>query len=228
MSPMIDDNASRAVDAGVRAARGPQSAVPYSRRVLLLMCIFVLLTSGPARGQEEAAASAETKSVPQGSAYVIGKEDVLQVDVYGEAELSGANLPVRPDGMISLPLIGDVRAAGRTPEELSQVLILRYADHVRSPVVTVMVTQINSFKVYLMGRVGKAGEIILGRETRLLQVLALAGGFADFANTKRILIIREDDSGGQQRIEVNYEKIISGESMEMNLKLKPGDTIVVP
>ena len=71
-------------------------------------------------------------------------------------------------------------------------------------------------------------EITLGRETRLLQVLALAGGFADFANTKRILIIREDDSGGQKRIEVNYEKIISGENMEMNLKLKPGDTIVVP
>jgi len=180
-----------------------------------------------ARGQEDAGTEAVDLN-PEAPAYLIGKEDVLQVSLYGEAELSGISLPVRPDGMISLPLIGDVLAAGLTPEELSKSLTIRYAEHVRTPVVTVMVTQINSFKVYLMGRVGKSGEIILGRETRLLQVLALAGGFADFANTKHILIIRERDGGGQQRIEINYEKIISGENMEMNLKLKPGDTIVVP
>lgn len=226
MSLMIDDKPSRVVHSGVRAARGPRSAV-LCWRVHLSVCLLVLLTPILALGQEDPG-SAPPHAISDPPAYIIGKEDVLQVDLYGEAELSGTSLPVRPDGMISLPLIGDVRAAGLTPEQLSKALTLRYADHVRTPVVTVMVTQINSFKVYLLGRVGRAGEITLGRETRLLQVLALAGGFADFANTKRILIIRESDGGGQQRIEVNYEKIISGENMEMNLKLKPGDTIVVP
>ena len=227
MVRMIDDNASRVAHSGGGAARGAESAPWFHWLVLLSVCLLVLLAPVLAHGQEDAGSAASDPS-SEPPTYIIGKEDVLQVDLYGEEELSGVSLPVRPDGMISLPLIGDIRAAGLTPEQLSKALTIRYADHVRAPVVTVMVTQVNSFKVYIMGDIANAGEITLGRETRLLQILALAGGFAEFANTKHILIIRESDDGGQQRIEVNYEKIISGENMEMNLKLNPGDTIVVP
>jgi polysaccharide export outer membrane protein len=230
MLRMIDDIASRTVRtvrSGVGAGRGPKSLSPMYRWALFSICSLILLVPGLAKGQEDPGSDA-TDPAPETPSYIIGKEDVLQIDLYGETELSGVSLPVRPDGRISLPLIGDVRAAGLTPEQLSESLTVRYSDHVRAPVVTVMVAEVNSFKVYLLGKLGAPGEISLGRETRLLQVLALAGGLAEFANTKHILIIRERDGGGQERIEVNYEKIISGVNMEMNLKLKPGDTIVVP
>ncbi len=220
MSRMIDDNVFRMVWAG---AAGPA----LRSRVLGTALALLFLAPMPLPAQDATPASTGdlTAGVP---AYVIGKEDVLEVNVWGESELSGTNLPVRPDGVISLPLLGDVLAAGLTPEGLARVLTERYAEHVRTPTVTVVVSQVNSFKVYLLGNVGKQGELNLGRETRLLQALALGGGFSDFANTKRILIIREDDDGRQRRMEINYEKIVSGENMEMNLKLKPGDTIVVP
>ena len=226
MLTMIDDMVLRPFRSKARCRRPFRwGGAPVGRvqAIIGLLLLATGISQGVAQDAPESSASS-----PDVSTYLIGKEDVLQINLFGEEELSGMSLPVRPDGMISLPLIGDVRAAGLTPEQLSDALTVRYSEHVRAPVVTVMVTEINSFKVYLLGRVGKAGEIVLGRETRLLQVLALAGGFADFANTKKILIIRELDDGSQQRIEINYEKIVSGESMEMNLKLKPGDTIVVP
>ena len=220
MSRMIDDNVFRIVQA---SAAGPAL---WGRALgTVLAILFLAPIPLPAQEETPASAGALTIRVPT---YVIGKEDVLEVNVWGEPELSGINLPVRPDGMISLPLLGDVLAAGLMPETLARVLTERYAEHVRTPTVTVVVTEVNSFKVYLMGNVGKQGELNLGRETRLLQALALAGGFTDFANTKKILIIREEADGSPRRMEVNYDKIVSGENMEMNLKLKPGDTIVVP
>jgi len=220
MSRMIDDILFRMVCAG---AVGPARR----GRVLVAVLAFLFLMPGAVPAQEVIPAAAGDPEV-HAPAYIIGKEDVLAVNVWGEPDLSGTNLPVRPDGMISLPLLGDVLAAGLTPAGLAQVLTVRYAMHVRTPTVIVVVTQVNSFKVYLLGNVGKQGELKLGRETRLLQVLALGGGFTDFANTKRILIIREEDDGSQRRMEINYEKIVSGENMKMNLNLKPGDTIVVP
>ncbi len=220
MSSMIDDNVFRKVWVG---AAGPA----LRGRVLGTVLAILLLVPSALLAQEGTppVAGDLTIRVP---AYVIGKEDVLEVNVWGEPELSGANLPVRPDGMISLPLLGDVLAAGLTPTALAQVLTERYAEHVRTPTVIVAVSEVNSFKVYLLGNVGNQGALNLGRETRLLQVLALGGGFTDFANTKRILIIRQEDDGTQRRMEINYDKIVSGENMEMNLRLKPGDTIVVP
>ena len=159
--------------------------------------------------------------------YRIGKEDVLRIDVYGEPALSADRIPVRPDGKISLPMVGDVQAAGVTPESLGSQLTELFSRHLVAPVVTVIVVEINSFKAYIMGNVKMPGELIFGKETTLLQALALAGGFTEFANTKRILVIREE-GGRQTPISINYERIISGENMEMNLWLKPGDTIVVP
>jgi len=220
MSRMIDDNLLWMGKVGAAGAR---------RRSRVMGCVLAFLSLFPiALMAQDAAPAPADDQVAQPPVYVIGKEDILAVNVYGEKELSKDNLPVRPDGMISLPLLGDVLAAGLTPEQLSKDLTVRYAMHVRSPTVIVSVSKVNSFKVYLLGNVSKQGELNLGRETRLLQVLALGGGFTDFANTKRILIIREEELGRQRRMEINYEKIVSGENMEMNIKLKPGDTIVVP
>jgi polysaccharide export outer membrane protein len=203
------------------AARGKNSFLSYGLWGLLLG----LAMTGHFLGQTDSPAAGSGSADP--AAYLIGKEDILKIMVYQEQNLSLDAIPVRPDGKISLPLLGDVVAAGETPEGLAQKLTQMYEAHVRAPAVTVMVTEINSFKVFILGKIGAPGILQFGRETRLLQALAMAGGFTDFANTKRILIIREE-GGAQRRIEVNYEKIISGQNMEMNLKLKPGDTIVVP
>jgi polysaccharide export outer membrane protein len=161
------------------------------------------------------------------SIFRIGKEDLLRVTVFGEEALSVPQLQVRPDGMISLPLIGDIQAAGETPESLARRVTRLYEDKVRAPSVTVMVVQINSLKVFVTGKVQNPGSFSLGRETTLLQAIALVGGLTEFANTKKVLIIREDEKG-PRRLEINYEKILSGESLDQNLKLQAGDTIVVP
>ncbi len=187
--------------------------------------LAVLLGLAPSAAQGQAPAAGEGDGEPP--SFIIGKEDVLRISVFGEESLSADKVPVRPDGKISVPLLGDVLAAGKTPEELGSELSERFKAHVRAPVVTVMVTEINSFKVFLLGSIRSPGEYKLGRATNLLQALSLAGGFADFANTKRILLFRNED-GTQRRMELNYEKIISGQNLDMNLMLKPGDTIVVP
>jgi polysaccharide export outer membrane protein len=202
------------------AARGKNSFLSYGLWGLLLG----LAMTGHFVGQTDSPAP---ESGPDPAAYLIGKEDILRIMVYQEQNLSLEAIPVRPDGKISLPLLGDVVAAGETPEGLAQKLTQLYEAHVRAPAVTVMVTEINSFKIFILGKIRTPGTLEFGRETRLLQALAMAGGFSEFANTKRILIIREE-AGTQRRMEVNYERIISGQNMEMNLKLKPGDTIVVP
>ncbi|MFQ5718317.1 MAG: polysaccharide biosynthesis/export family protein [Acidobacteriota bacterium] len=159
--------------------------------------------------------------------YVIGKEDVLQVSVFGEPELSVSRVPVRPDGRISLPLIGDVFVEGQAPEDLARQIARFYTEHVVAPSVSVIVVEVNSFKVFITGNVQRPGVFKLGRETTLLQALALAGGFTSFANSKKIVLIRET-AGKSQRIQINYGMILSGENLEMNLRLKPGDTVVVP
>ena len=203
--------------------------VPARGGGLSTLILAALLAAAPfparalAQGDDPAAAAGPGEA----PSYLIGKEDILRVSVYGEGNLSAERVPVRPDGKISVPLLGDVLAAGKSPERLAEELTERFRAHVRAPAVTVMVTEVNSFKVFLMGSIRSPGEYKLGRETTLLQALSLAGGFSEFANTKRILLIRDED-GAQRRLEINYEKIISGRNLEMNLKLKPGDTIVVP
>ena len=185
---------------------------------------LVLAAGGAVRAQEESAP--EVPSAEPG-AYVIGKEDVLQIAVWGEQALSLERVPVRPDGRISLPLLGDVMAAGETPEGLGRRLTELYKAHVVAPAVTVVVVEINSFKIYVLGNVKQPGVLKLGRETTLLQALAQVGGFTEFASTRKILVLREE-ADAPRRLEINYERIISGQNLDMNIRLKPGDTIVVP
>ncbi|MGO9316183.1 MAG: polysaccharide biosynthesis/export family protein [Terracidiphilus sp.] len=157
--------------------------------------------------------------------YVIGASDVVMVTVYKEPTLS-SSLLVRPDGMISLPLLGDVKAAGKTPLQLADEVTTKLKKYVQDPNVTVILTGMNSKKVYLIGEVGRAGPLEMTPGMTLLQAIATAGGLTPFANAKRIYILRTVD-GKQQKIFVQYKKALRGDG-SLNLPLNPGDTIVVP
>ena len=165
--------------------------------------------------------------VPQASSssYVIGPDDVLAVSVWKEPELTNT-LPVRADGMISLPLLNDVPAAGLTPMQLAASITEKLKKYVSDPRVTVTVTAMNSKRIYVTGEVTKPGAMVLTPEMTILQALASAG-FTQFANTKGIYILR-NDSGRQTKIPVNYKRLIKGQDVGQNVALRPGDTIVVP
>lgn len=194
----------------------------------------LLLVSGMALAQDAPAPAANSassdKAAPAatdsqgGAEYVIGPEDVLHVAVWKENDLS-ATLPVRPDGKISLPLLNDVQAAGMTPEQLSASLTVKLKKYIADPRVTVVVTAINSKRVFVNGEVLHAGPIPMLPNMTVLQALSSAG-LNQFAKTKGIYVLRTEN-GKQQKLPVNYRKLIKGE-IEQNYLLQPGDTIVVP
>ena len=158
--------------------------------------------------------------------YVIGPEDVLAIVFWREKDLS-ADVVVRPDGMITLPLVNDIKAAGLTTEQLRQAVMEAAGRYVEDPNATVVVKQINSRRVFITGEVGRAGPYPLGSSMTVLQALALAGGPGDYAKKDRILILRPE--GGKTRtLKFNYKEVIKGEKLEQNIELKPGDTIIVP
>jgi polysaccharide export outer membrane protein len=158
--------------------------------------------------------------------YVIGSEDVLYIHVWKEETLS-KTVPVRLDGKISLPLIDEIQAAGLTPLQLKEILIQRLKEFIDIPNVSVMVMEANSFKVYVSGQVRSPGVYRLRSETTLLQLIPMAGGFTEWANQKKILIIRKEN-GKERGFTVNYKKIVKGEASDSNINLKSGDTIIVP
>jgi len=157
--------------------------------------------------------------------YIIGPEDTLQVTIWKEPTLSGT-FPVRPDGMISLVLVGDLPAAGRTPMQLSDEITTRLKKYLQDPSVTVLVMAVNSQRIYMMGEVGHVGPITLAAGMSPLQAIAAAGGLSPFANSKKIYILR-GEAGKQQKIPFNYKLALKGDSTQ-DIKLLPGDTIVVP
>ena len=158
--------------------------------------------------------------------YVIGAEDVLYIHVWREETLS-RTITVRMDGKISMPLIDEIQAAGLTPLQLKESLIQRLKQFIDNPNVSVIVSETNSFKVYVTGQVRTPGVYRLKSETSILQIITMAGGFTDWANQKKILIIRKED-GKEKRIIVNYKKIVKGEDPKSNIILKAGDTIIIP
>jgi polysaccharide export outer membrane protein len=160
-----------------------------------------------------------------GSSYLIGADDVLMISVWKEPDLT-ATLPVRPDGNISLPLLNDVVAAGLSPTQLAASITEKLRKFVADPRVTVVVTQINSQKIFVMGEVQHTGAIQLLPNMTVLQALADAG-FTQFANTKGIYVLRTEN-GQQRKIPVNYKRLLKGQAIDQNIMLKPGDTIVVP
>lgn len=160
-----------------------------------------------------------------GPSYVIGPEDTLHIAVWKEPELS-ATLPVRSDGKISLPLVNDVTAAGLTPMQLAASLTEKLKRYVEDPRVTVVVAQMNSRKFFVTGEVQRTGAMQLLPNMTVLQALA-SSGLTQFANTKKIYVLRSVN-GVQQKLPVDYKKLVKGRNMAQNVILKPGDTIVVP
>jgi polysaccharide export outer membrane protein len=157
---------------------------------------------------------------------VIGAEDVLYIQVWREEALT-KTVPVRMDGNISLPLIHEIKAAGLTPIQLKEALTGRFKEFIESPNVSVTVTEANSFKVFVSGQVRTPGVYRLRSETSLVQIIVMAGGFTEWANQKKIIIIRKEN-GKERRVTVNYKKIVDGDDPAANIILKSGDTIIVP
>jgi len=154
--------------------------------------------------------------------YIIGGQDALYIRVWREMDFTGSYI-VRPDGKITIPLVGDMQAAGLTPERLGEQLKQALTEYINSPDVTVTVTQVNSKKFYISGMVGRPGEYPLVQPTRVFDALSNSGGFRDFANKKKIVIVR-----GAERIKFNYLDVLKGKDVDQNIFLENGDTIIVP
>jgi polysaccharide biosynthesis/export protein len=159
--------------------------------------------------------------------YLIGEDDVLEINVWNEPDMK-QSLPVRSDGKITLPLIGEVQAAGETPLQLQQAIATKLTAYIQHPDVTVIVAQMNSRKFNILGRVAKPGSYPLTATTTVLDAIAVAGGFQDFAKQKDIYVLRKNSAGTEIRIPFNYKSVIKGNHSEENIALQPHDTVVVP
>lgn len=158
--------------------------------------------------------------------YVIGSQDVLDISIWKEPDLS-RTVPVRPDGKISLPLLNDVQASGLTPPQLAAQITTSLNKFVTSPQVTVIVTQINSQRFYLLGEVSRPGAYALIPGMTVLQALSNAGGLTAYANSKKVYLLR-GENGKQQKLPFNYKDVVAGKRTDQNIVLQTGDTIVVP
>lgn len=173
-----------------------------------------------------APAPAEPKAATDDPGYIIGPEDILAINVWKETELT-KTVPVRPDGKISLPLLNDVQAAGLTPQQLGASIREGLKKFISDPEVTVIVNAVNSRRIYVMGEVSHPGVLPLAPGMTVLQALASAGSFTQFANIKGIYLLRTED-GKQVKHPFNYKAVVKGQNAEQNLVLRSGDTIVVP
>ncbi len=208
-----------------------------SRSVSLAMLLGVSLLAATLAGQSDMPQNAETAKTranvdigtagvaAAGSDYVIGPDDTLQISVWKEPDLSEI-LPVRPDGKISIPLVNDIRAAGMTPLQLKDSITEKLKTYISDPRVTVVVTAMNSQRVFVTDEVQRSGPIQLPPNMTVLQALSQTG-FTQFANLKAIYLLRTQD-GRQEKLPFNYKEVVKGNHPEQNIALKPGDTLVVP
>jgi polysaccharide biosynthesis/export protein len=170
--------------------------------------------------------SSGSSGVVPPAGYVIGPDDVLGVMFWREKDMS-ADVVVRPDGMITLPLLDDIRVTGMTPAELRQKVMTEANKLVEDPNVTIIVKQINSRKVFITGHVAKPGSYALTAPMTVVQLIALAGGLLEFADKTKIRVMRSEKLGPVAHL-VNYKQLSNGEDLRQNIELKPGDTVMVP
>ncbi|MGH9325818.1 MAG: polysaccharide biosynthesis/export family protein [Terriglobia bacterium] len=196
--------------------------------ILVVSALLVALPATAGQGKKEnSGESSHLPNVPAGPTYVISPGDVLDISVWKEPNISFRGLPVRPDGKISLPLINDVQAAGLTAMQLSSSITQKLKKYIEDPQVTVVVAVVNSQRYYLLGEVARPGVFPLLPGLRVLQALSAAGGFSQFANVKKIYVLRSVN-GSQQKFPFNYKDVVAGHNLQENIELKPGDTIIVP
>ena len=200
-------------------------------RTLFLFPLICIATAGIAHAQDgskvpaNSDAAAVARIVATTAEYQIGPEDVLDISVWKNAELS-RKVPVRPDGKISLPLVNDIQAAGLTPTQLRQQLATKLAEFVPTPEVSVVVQEVQSLKVSVVGAVKTPGRFTLRSPATVLECLALAQGLTEFANKEKIVVLRTNGTD-TQRIPFNYRKVAEGSDQE-NFMVRAGDIIVVP
>jgi polysaccharide export outer membrane protein len=212
-----------------------------THRIMSALMLLVLVSIGafaqsnsssqPPAPASDKQAGAKPEQGSQGahsdSSYVIGANDVLAINVWKEPEIT-RSVPVRSDGKISLPLVGELMASGQTPLQLEQEITKRLQNYISEPEVTVIVTDSKSQKVNIMGMVSRPGAYLLTSSTTVLDAIAMAGGFKDFAKQKSIYVLRHAPDGTQKRIPFNYKEVIKGQNPEQNIRLQTGDTVVVP
>ncbi|MGH9512784.1 MAG: polysaccharide biosynthesis/export family protein [Terriglobales bacterium] len=180
---------------------------------------------GAAANPASATQNAATK--PHDDTFIIGADDLLAINVWKEPDVS-RTVPVRSDGMISLPLVGELQAAGKTPHQLEVAITEKLKNYISEPEVTVIVQEIRSQKFNVLGQVVRPGSYPLTNSTTVLDAIAIAGGFRDFAKQKNIYVLRQNPNGGESRLPFNYKDVIKGKDTAQNIRLQPRDTIVIP
>ncbi len=200
-----------------------------AHRSIPILTLLVLLSIGVFAQSDSASKppAPVARTAHSDSSYVIGANDVLAINVWKEPDIS-RSVPVRSDGKISLPLVGELTASGQTPLQLEQEIAKRLQNYISGPEVTVIVTDSKSQKINIMGMVSRPGAYLLTSATTVLDSIAMAGGFKDFAKQKSIYVLRQAPDGTQQRLPFNYKEVIKGKNPEQNIRLQAGDTVVVP
>jgi polysaccharide export outer membrane protein len=207
--------------ATAHAQSRPQSGAPATPAAPTAATSTAAVTATPS------AAVAPVGGYPLSTDYIIGPEDVLQITVWKNESLSRI-LPVRPDGKISLPLLHDIHAAGLTPMQLRDKIANALGEFMPNPEVAVTVSDVRSYRVSVLGEVQKPGQLQLKADTTVLEAIALAGGFRDFASPGKIMILRKDSKGTTQKIPFNYNRVVKDNRSQDNVTLKSGDVVVVP
>ena len=218
----------------------PMRKMCWQRAVMFVLCMLIpgclaaqtdaAKTANGAKPEAQTAGPASTGGSPvpaHDDTYVIGVDDVLAINVWKEPDVS-RTVPVRSDGKISLPLAGEVQASGETPKQLEKALAGKLQSFISEPEVTVIVTEVRSQKFNILGMVSKPGSYPLTNSSTVLDAIAQAGGFRDFAKQKSIYVLRQNPDGSQARLPFNYKEVIKGKDSAQNIKLQPRDTIVVP
>jgi polysaccharide export outer membrane protein len=214
--------------------RAPYMSVVSVRSCAFAVCALVLLSGLPVTAQELAEptttmspAGGSPAPVPVTSSYVVGEADVLRITVWKQPEISQQSVVVRPDGMVSVPLVGELRVSGMTPMQIEATLVADLKQYVNEPRVTVTVAEIGSKTVYVTGEVQHPGAYPLVGPIDVLQVVAKAGGVTPYAHQRSVFVLRQVN-GKKQKVPVNYSRIFHGKSPEQNINLQAGDTVVVP
>ena len=206
-------------------------------QALFLGVVLVISRACPGHAQEAAQSAPTTNSgsqVNMGASdkahdekYIIGNDDVLSISVWKEPDLTKA-VPVRSDGKISLPLVGELQATGKTPLQLEDDITEKLKSFITTPEVNVIVQQVNSRKFNVLGEVSHPGSFALTASTTIMDAIAIAGGFRDFAKKSGVYILRKGPDGKETRLNFNYKSFIKGKNSDQNIRIEPNDTIIVP
>jgi len=198
--------------------------------IMAVLTLLALLSSGALAQSDKQSGDKPgegSRTAHSDSSYLIGADDVLAINVWKEPDVS-RSVPVRSDGKISLPLVGELTAGGQTPLQLEQEITKRLQNYISEPEVTVIVTDSKSQRINILGMVARPGTYTLTGSATVLDAIAMAGGFRDFAKQKQIYVLRANADGTEKRLAFNYKEVIKGQNPEQNVRLLPRDTVVVP